>query len=1039
MTFDQWVRLQFERVRHAAVLACHTIEPWQVRVGSYHPEGNTWDHDFRPISEGDYWGRPDGLVHFTARAVIPPDMAGSTVWLRMLTAAEVIIHLNGRMQDGLDPNRTQSPIISQADAGTELDLLLEAYTRSIPDDSRNVRTMDYRGCVQKFHTPQLIVFDQPTLTLGYDLDILYLTAFSTDIRDDHRAQLHHHINKLLKLFPDYEADGRVLRERCSDLQTYLNRHIFNKDVSAYGHTGRLACVAHSHLDVAYHWKIIQSVQKNARTCLIQLRMMERHPDFLYSHSQAWTYEQLEQYHPHLFEQVKQRIAEGRWEIVGGLYVEPDCNIPSVESLIRQVVYGKRYFLAKFGVEIDNCWLPDVFGNSPCLPQVLKAGGIDYFISNKMSTWNDTNEFPHNNFRWRGLDGSEVLATVPPVHFNAWMEPAQVLDNWNQFLDKHVCTESLQMYGYGDGGGGITEELLAHFRGLQRMPEMPRLRLTTAKDYLHNQLGGNRDQLAVWDGELYLEMHRGTFTTKGGLKKLNRESEFIAYETEAACAAASLNGDAYPAEAIREAWKLILLNQFHDILPGSHTHPVHHEAVEIYRRANEQLSELYRQAMDRLAPLSDKHDLCIFNAFSDAREGLAYIEPGSEATLQAVMDQSGRFYPAQQQAIPGSETPRTIVKVPGVPGLGFLYLRDISHQQIEQLQSGFTAGHDRLENRFFSLSFDDAMQLVSVHDKRRSREVLAGGAIGNDWQLFQDMPGIYNAWDILPNYEDHPLDAGRWQFAGVVENGPLSAAVKLTRQFGLSRAEQVIRLHADLPRIDFETWIDWRETEKLLKVAFPVSVKSRIFTTDTSAGGFERDNHRNTTWQQAKFEVCTHKWTDLSEGRFGVSVMSDCKYGCDVKGNVIRLSLLKSPIRPDPVSDKGEHRFTYSLYTHDGDWRSGGVVEAAYDLNRPMRIMIGRKQRESFTDGLIGIDQRAVKCTAVKGDEDGTGDIVIRLIELYGSRGEVTISPRFSFTHVSRCDTLEREIEPVSFSGQTVRLDYRPYQIMTLRFSDRNHR
>ena len=1033
MTFDQWVRLQFERVKTASVIESKTIESWQVRVGSYHPEGNSWDHDFKPIAEGDYWGRPDGLVHFHATTEVPLTMADRQIWLRFLTAAEVIIYLNGQMQDGIDPNRTQSPIIDCAEPGQKLDLLLEAYTRSIPDDSRNVRTMDYRGCVQKFYTPQLLVFDEPTLQVSYDLDILYQMAFDTSICDDHQAYLLHHINELLKRFPAYDAPAQELRSGSSDIQHYLNQHIYNKATSPFGHTGKLACVAHSHLDVAYHWKIIQAVQKNARTCLIQLRLMERHPDFTYSHSQPWTYEMLEKYYPHLFEQVKQRIAEGRWELVGGMYVEPDCNIPSVESLIRQVVYGKRYFLEKFGVEVDNCWLPDVFGNSPCMPQLLKAGGIDYFISNKMSTWNDTNEFPHNNFRWRGIDGTEILASVPPTHFNAWMEPAQILENWNQFLDKNVCDESLQMYGYGDGGGGITEELFSHFRRLERMPEIPQLRLTSAKEYLRSQLGDKADKLAVWDGELYLEMHRGTFTTKGKLKQLNRQYEFLAQETETACTLAALQGNEYPAAKLRQAWKKLLTNQFHDIVPGSHTTPVYYEAIEIYNQVKQELDTLYTEAMDRIAPYTDKHDLCVFNPFSSTRSGIAYIDPGQALDLQAVMDTSGRLYHAQQQHIPGSHICRTAVKVPQVPATGFVYLKDISHNHIESVKSQLNVSPTMLENKYFALTFDDQMRLVSVIDKLRNREVLAEGAIGNDWQMFEDKPGIYNAWDILPNYKDHPLSTGDWQFDGVVESGPISAAIKLKRRFSRSEAQQIIRLHEDIPRIDFENWIDWQETEKLLKVAFPLSIKARTFTTDTSAGGFERENHNNTTWQQARFEVCSHKWTDLSEGLFGVSLMNDCKYGCDVSGNVIRLSLLKSPVRPDPVSDKEQHQFTYSLFTHNGDWRSGGVVEAAYDLNWPMRIVIGRKPVEQVCSGCIRIDQPAIRCLAVKGDEDAAGDVVIRVIELYGSRGTAKIMTHFPFNQACLCDTLERENKILHHNNNEFELEYKPYQLQTIRF------
>lgn len=1026
MSTKQWARLQFERVNQLVEAQSVPTSGWQVRNGQYLPDGYVWDEPHHPIAANEFWGRPDGTAEFIGSVVIPAELAGKKVWFQFYVGGEVIVYANGKIMDGIDPNRTRILLSEQAQAGERFDIRMEAYTRSKPDDDRAIPARDIRGCVQTFNTPHLVVLDEEALALKYDLDILYSMAFGERTSEDIQSRLHYHIEKLLRHFPLFDSELGALKTAVSTIKSTIDQHIFPEN-TPFGKTGKLACVAHSHLDIAYHWKAAQTVQKNARTTLIQLRLMDRFPDFNFTHSQAWCYETLEQYYPELFAELKQRIAEGRWEIVGGMYVEPDCNLPSAESLARQIMYGKRYFLEKFGVEVDNCWLPDVFGNTAVLPQLLKLGGIDYFVSNKMSTWNDTNQFPHNNFIWRGLDGSEVNACVPPTHFITWFEPDQVLESWDAFLDKDVVDESLHMYGYGDGGSGVTEEMLEHMARLEKAPGMPELRLSGGKEYLHDAFA-DTDQLSVWDGELYLEMHRGTFTTKGVIKRENRRGEYLAQETETLCTLAALQGANYPIQSLRKAWKKLLLNQFHDIIPGSHTNAVYHEAMETYATMCSEFETLRQTALAVLLPASNENSVTVFNPFSDARGGVALVQGG--AVDGVLVDENGQEFATQVQQVAGGGE-RGVTAVPAIPPLGTKTLKK-KESQYKETKAQRHKG--RFENDFFGLRFDDDWQLVSIWDKVRGREVVAEGAVANEWQLFEDKPGKYNAWDILRNYKDHPIELPRWTGGEVVEDGPLSIAIRLQLTFGNSRTEQIIRLHRDIPRIDFETWIDWQETERLLKVAFPVSVKSRFYTTDTTAGGFERENHQNTPWQEARFEVCTHKWTDLSEGMFGVTLMNDSKYGVDVQGNVIRLSLLKAPIRPDRVSDKEEHRFTYSLFAHDGDWRRGGVVEAANDLNWPLVAHVGRTADPTGFGNLSGLP-RALKCHAFKLAEDGSGDLVLRLVEQYGSRGVASITLPQSFAEGMICDLLERPLTPIKIKENIVQLPFQPYQIQTLRLSN----
>jgi alpha-mannosidase len=587
-----------------------------------------------------------------------------------------------------------------------------------------------------------------------------------------------------------------------------------------------------------------------------------------------------------------------------------------------------------------------------------------------------------------------------------------------------------MYGFGDGGSGVTEEMLEHYRRLQKSPGAPELRLTSGREYLHSAFS-EPDRLAVWEGELYLEMHRGTFTTKGALKQENRRGEFLAQEAETLCALAALKGTLYPVDTLCEAWKKLLLNQFHDILPGSHTNAVYHEAMDTYVQIRAEFETLKTKALDVLAPPAKDSDVCIFNPFSDERSGIAVLDNPAEleTNSMSLQDSAGKRYPLQTLVVPGGGE-RVVTATPPVPPLGMVRFALVPIS--EARSSGeLLVTLNTLENRFFLLLFDGHHRLVRIFDKRRNREVVPAGSVANEWQLFEDKPGKYNAWDILPNYKDHPVPLPDWESAEVVEEGPLSGALRLRRTFGSSRAEQVIRLYADAPRIDFETWVDWGETERLLKVAFPVTVKSRYYTTDTTAGGLERDNHQNSTWQQARFEVCTHRWTNLSEGLFGVALLNDSKYGIDVRGNVMRLSLLRAPIRPDRVSDKGEHHFTYSIFPHDGDWRTGGVVEAAYDLNWPLVAWRGRRAKNA--EQPITINAPALKVQAFKLAEDGSGDVVIRLVELYGSRGTAKVQTGFSIQSATSCDLLERPQNEIALADeQTIELGYSPYQIRTIR-------
>ncbi len=1023
MSLEQWSWLMFDQVTSLIVQDREPTRGWTVRIGEYDPEGYRWDAPAQPISDGDFWGRPDGAAEFLGEAVVPERMAGQPLNFAMRCAGEVIVSVDGAMLDGIDPNRQRMPLVASAEPGRVIPLRLEAYSRSKPDDERNIATRAVRGCVQRFSLPHIEVIDPLTFRVHRQLAVLHAAAFGPEFSEDVKSWLQARVSKAVRRMPAFECGRQELAVAVPALAEWLEEEVYGGRHS-FGHTGRLACVAHSHLDIAYHWRVRQSVQKNARTCLIQLRLLDRHPDFHFTHSQAWTYETLDRYYPELFEQVRRRIAEGRWEVVGGLYVEPDCNLISAESLARQILYGKRYFLEKFGIELDNCWLPDVFGNSPIMPQILRAGGINYFVSNKMSTWNDTNRFPHNHFRWRGIDGTEIAACVPPTHFITWHDPNQWIEHWRTFIDKESGAESLHMYGFGDGGSGVTEEMLEDFQWVRKLPQVPEGRISSAASFLQKAFT-DPAQLEVWDGELYLEMHRGTFTTKGRLKRENRRGELMAYETELLCTMASLRGQKYPAKALEAAWKKLLVNQFHDILPGSHTHPVYGDAMADYEAMQAGFASAAASAVKALVE-PDPGSISVFNPFAFSRDSIVEVD----GDIEALKDDLGTIRPVQKVAAPADGPARHLVESGPVPGTGarVLYTCEAGGPPCD---GGLKAEEGLLENRFFRLEFGPGGDLVKLTDRVRGVDVFEEGRVGNEWQMFEDRPGNYNAWDILGRFEDHPIALPAWEAAAVVENGPVSVALRLRREFSASRAEQIIRIYRNIPRIDFETWVDWREEERLLKVAFPLRMRPSSFSTDTSAGALERAVHRNTSWEQARFEVCCHKWARAAEGLLGFSILNDGKYGCDLRDNVLRLSLLRAPIRPDRTSDREEHRFTYSLFLDGGHWPSSGLVEAAFDLNLRMRAVPGKWDAGG---PFVQTGSPALHLQSVKRAEDGSGDLVLRLIELYGSHGQALLRVPEPCAGVSRCDLLERPLQSLEFSPAGIPLDYRPYELITLRMA-----
>ncbi len=962
---EEWITLRFGWLKRHIYSEKNEIITFMIKDARQVSEMNFeyYDDDYRPLKRGDMYFTPDGTAFIKAEYDLPEHLAGKKYCFSLKTAAEMIVKVNGIYVGGIDPNRERIDLSDYVE-GTKLKIEIMGYNRSKPDDERNPESLSVRGCRQIFEGGYISVVNEAVQSLVYDIEMLLDAALSEVFNEEYSEFVIRELDLALNLidFDDVrDEDVRAAAE-------YIDKNIFsNKN---YKGSGNVALVAHSHLDIAYYWRRIHAVQKNLRTVLIQLRLMDKYPDFKYAHTQAYTYETVEKYYPEIFEELKARIAEGRFEPVGAMYVEPDCNVPSCESLIRQCLYGQSYFREKFGLTVSNCWLPDVFGNSWILPQILKKSGVDYFVSNKMSTWNDTNRFPHNNFIWRGIDGSQVYACVPPTHFISWNMPSQVQENWDAYQDKNESGQTLQMFGYGDGGSGATEEMVEIMHRFEKLSVMPQTEHINASEFLSKNFDGN-DKLAVWDGELYLEMHRGTFTTKSKLKDYNRRLEFMLRDAELLGVLRLKKGEAYPAEKIREIYKKLMINQFHDILPGSHITPVCRDAMEDYEQCEKELLEIIGNGKQ------------YFNTLNFRRNEVTFIPDENGSIIRK--GEKG-FY--------------------AVPALDALSGGDIVPEN--SLADWVNINGNKVETPFYSVEFAPDGSIVSLYDKELCREWVGGDF--NKLKMYHDTPGNYDAWDILPNYKDRPCILPVEKPLEFIGADGECAEFAVTFATEKSTWQMIIRLFRQSRGIEIESNVDWHEKHKLVKAEYDCNVLSRELLCDTSAGIIRRETHRNTSWQQARFEVCHHKWCDMAEQGGGVALINQGKYGVSALNNTMALSLLRSTIRPDPTSDMGKHSFCYMIYPHGGDAVAAEINKKAFEYNVPLRKADVESDLPDF--GSLWLQ-------AVKLSEDGKR-IVIRLCEQNGERGVVNLP----FT-MDILNMLEDKI------GETEKIEYSPFEIITL--------
>lgn len=962
---------------------------------------------YQPARVGDSFGPVWSTHWFKIEIAVPADWTGEEVHLLWDSSSEAAVWQDGQPLQGLTgsrpdyatyrPLRAAYRLLRSARGGENLTLYVEMACNGLFGAEPHP--------VYLLKQAEIGTFDRQAWDLLWDFTVIADMARELPENTPRAGQA-------------LQAGNRMVNAiRFDDRATWAEaRRIAAEFFAAHNGDGQhnISALGYAHLDTAWLWPMAESHRKAVRTFTNALRLMEDYPEYRFSSAQAVHLAWIKAEQPKLYAQIKARVAEGRFVLVGGTWVEPDCNIPSGEALVRQFLYGQRFFRQEFGITCTEFWNPDVFGYSAALPQIIRGAGARYFLTQKLS-WNQINKPTNHTFLWEGLDGSQVLTHFPPADtYGSMANVKEVLASSEKFKEHDRARESLLLFGYGDGGGGPTAEMLEQLRRMGDVDGLPRVQQRSAAEFFARCEADIQDPV-VWVGELYFEYHRATYTTQARNKRDNRRSELLLRDVELlASLAMHSGGTLYPALEIERLWKLVLLNQFHDILPGSSIGMVYEDSARDYAEVLTLGCALRRQALEALFRPEPglPNELLAVNTLSTARQSVVELPVEADTPQRAA---GGK--PLALAAAPAmGYAPIYAASTPAVPAVA------------QETSEGFI-----LENAYIRARLSRDGHLLSLWDKKARREAVARGARANHFVLFDDRPLNFEAWDVDVYHLEKRDEVAGAHAATVIEAGPLRATVQF--EIALSPSSwirQVVSLDAVAGRLDFATEVEWQERRRFLKVEFPLEVRADEATYEVQYGHLRRPTHYNTSWDLARFEVCGHKWADLSEPGFGVALLSDSKYGFAAQRNVLRLSLLRGPLSPDPLADLGRHNFRYALLPHADDFRQAGVIEEGYRFNVPLLVQpacraAGQPKAQSF----FQVDQPSVVIDAVKKAED-SDSLIVRLYESHGGRCRVKLSSPLPIQFVSRCNLLEEEEEALEWKDGGVCFDILPFKIVTLK-------
>lgn len=1004
---DEKIRISWQKLNQFANKKLYDLEGVEYVKSDYKTDDSFPESGWQPFTADTKMTGRDAHYWLRASFKTPPKKENTSYYIKCTTGFEGewdgtnpqgIIYLNGDMVQGVDTNHTE--------------IYLE------PDTEYTMYNYFYLGLLKNNVPLHMAMYelDEKSEQLYYDLKVPYQVFMMHKQNEDAHEIIIPVLEQTCNLIDFRKPYSDEYKASVSRAIDFIQKEFYEKLCTEEGKP-IVDCIAHTHIDIEWLWARDQTREKIQRSFTNALALMKKYPEYKFMLSQPELYRYLKEEAPEKYEELKQLVKEGRWEPEGAMYVEADCNLISGESLVRQIFQGKKFFKDEFGVDNKVLFLPDVFGYSAALPQILKKSGIRHFVTSKIA-WNETNTMPVDTFMWEGLDGTEIFTNfitaqdykgIEPNRYTTYvghLTPSEVKGTWNKFIQKQYSKHALTTYGYGDGGGGPTKEMLENQRRMAKgIPGMPVTKLPTLIEHLDKKREEFDDACArlkrtpKWVGELYLELHRGTYTSMAKNKRGNRKAEIALAEAEGLSYIGLMLGSKYDAEGLYNNWNRVLHNQFHDIIPGSSIREVYEGTDVDYKEIAEYTDSVINEKIGTIAKnITTEGGVLVYNPSGFERKGVATVGG------------------------------KTVELTEAIPAFGWKVVNNFNDKS-DVVVSGLTA-----ENKFYKMTLDNAGRIVELFDKSAKRQVLRSGEYGNEFQAFEDFPRLYDNWEITDYYKQK-----EWVLDDEAQITPITdgsrSGFKVVKKYLDSEIAQNIWLYSDSNRIDFDTDIDWHERNQVLKVAFPVDVHANTATYETQFGHIERPTHGNTSWDQAKFEVCAHKWVTVAENGYGLGLLNDCKYGFNTEGSTMKLTVLKCSQYPNEEADQGAHKLTYSIMAYEGDFREAGVINEAYALNQPFAVAEVSANTGILSEefSLVSCDKANVIVETIKKAEADDG-MIVRMYDAFNCRTNATVTVADGFNRVYLCDLMENDIEELELNGNKVTVPVSNFEIITLKFT-----
>jgi len=1007
------------------------ISDWKMKEGDVPDAASVSLKDklWTPIRIPFQWGKYDKTYWFRQTITITEQFAGKPLVL-LLDFPEALLYLNGKPYHGINQYHNEILICERSRLNERFIIAVQAYSGR--KHEHNI-----------FGIAELAVLDTTARRLDSGLSVLHDLEKHLEHGSDESKEIRDLIRRTLIFLKYFRPGSEEYPNAIRRAYNFLLNTLEMEHKTAL--PGLIHLIGYSHIDTSWMRSLQETIRKCGRIFSTVLRLMEEFPELKYSQSQPALFEFTKKYYPDLYKQIKQRIVEGKWEPAGAMWTETDCNIPNGESLVRQILFGKRFLKEEFGIDSNTLWLPDSYGFNGALPQILLKSGIKNFYTSKL-TWNDATEFPYTSFWWQGIDKSKVLTHFSPLGPESQITPKFLQKSGAPAMEEPPVSPVIQTFGYGDSGGGPTKENLEFAVILKTIVGLPASQLSTVQEFF-KQLEEPSVEYPVWDNELYLETHRGTYTTQAWIKKENRECETLLYTTELLSTLALLYGKnaaarRYPRAELEQAWKKLLLNQHHDLITGVGIADVYKDVQQGYQAVRTACSALIARCIEGISHPAKKSkkefSFTVFNPMNWQRN--AYIELFVKSRERYLSVEDAQAHPIEHQVVERTkEGQKILCYVKDIPSFGFkrIVVR-VKPAAINAAELWKTSAHG-IETPFFRVRLDSKGAFSSLYAKYLRRELIEKGKRANSLITFRDMPKQWEAWNIDDEFEKHKTELWTVKQVKIIENGPLRATIRVEMKTeNGSYLLQNLRFYHQTQRIDFQTQIRWHEKQTLMKAVFPLNMKTTNTTYEIQFGAIQRSSKPRTEEEKAKFEVPAQQWADMSDVKYGVSLLNDCKYGYDARGNTLRLTLLRSPHYPQPIDmshsdenliDQGEHTFCYAIYPHSGDWMKGRTVQHARELNNP--VMVFPNILVDEIPSLVESSKPNIIVDSVKKAEESDA-IIVRMHEAHGVTTDTSLHFGTGAAKIVECDLLENDDKPHKVAKSRLMIKFKAFEIRTLK-------